>query len=170
MTLFSFLIPCFYCFLLIYGQIKNINVFESFKNGVLYGLNTVKTIFPTLLLIITAIGMFRESGAMDVLIFCLEPISRITGFPSEVIPVAVLKPFSGSGASAMLESVLKKYGADSFIGKLSAVICASTETTFYTASVYLSGLKGNFGKVIICALAADLISFAAAYIVVGYLL
>lgn len=170
MTYYSLIIPAFFCFLLIYGELKNINVFESFKNGVVSGFCTVKTIFPTLLLIITAIGMFRESGAMDVLIFCLEPISKFTGFPSEVIPVAVLKPFSGSGASSMMESVLKKYGADSFVGKLSAVICASTETTFYTASVYLSGLKGDFGKVILCALAADLVSFAAAYVVVGYLM
>lgn len=170
MTLFSLFIPVFFCFVLIYGQVKGINVFGSFKDGVLNGLDTVKTILPSLLLIITAIGMFRESGAMDVLIFCLEPISRFTGFPSEVIPVAVLKPFSGSGASAMMESILKKYGADSFIGKLSAVICASTETTFYTASVYLSGLKGNFGKVVFCALAADVISFASAYLIVGYLM
>ena len=114
--------------------------------------------------------MFRESGAMDVLIFCLQPLSELTGFPSEVIPVAVMKPFSGSGASAMMESVLKKYGADSFLGKLSAVICASTETTFYTASVYLSGLKGNFGKVIFCSLFADFVSFAAAFLAVKYLL
>ncbi len=170
MTLFSLLIPIFFCFLLVYGQLKGINVFESFKNGVLSGLDTVKTILPTLLLIITAIGMFRSSGAMDFLIFCLEPISRFTGFPSEVIPVVVLKPFSGSGASAMMETVLKKHGADSFIGKLSAVICASTETTFYTASVYLSGLKGDFGKVIFCALFADIISFVSAYIIVGFLM
>lgn len=170
MNLFTLLIPAFFCVILIYAHIHNTDVFSSFKNGVLQGLNTVRTIFPTLLLVITSVGMFRESGAMDVLIFCLQPLSELTGFPSEVIPVAVMKPFSGSGASAMMESVLKKYGADSILGKLSAVICASTETTFYTASVYLSGLKGNFGKVIFCSLFADFVSFAAAFFAVKYLL
>ncbi|MBQ2881661.1 MAG: spore maturation protein [Clostridia bacterium] len=170
MTVFSMLIPLFFCFVLVYAQFSNIKVFESFKNGVAEGFDTVKTIFPSLLLIMTAIGVFKASGAMDILIFCLEPISRFTGFPSEVIPVAVLKPFSGSGASAMMESVVKKYGADSFLGKLSAVICASTETTFYTASVYLSGLKGNFGKVIVCALITDIFSFAISFIVVKILM
>jgi len=170
MTLFSMLIPIFFCFLLLYAMFKKINVFESFKNGVFEGLNTVKTILPSILLIMTAIGMFRASGAMDLLTLCFEPISRFTGFPSEAIPVAVLKPFSGSGATAMMESVLKKFGADSFIGKLSAVICASTETTFYTASIYLSGLKGNFSKVVLCALLTDIFSFAASFLAVKYLM
>lgn len=170
MTFFSMLIPIFFCFVLSYAYFKGVKVFDSFKKGISDGFNTVKTIFPTLLLIMTAIGMFQASGAMDLLIFCIEPVSRITGFPSEVIPVAVLKPFSGSGASAMMESVVKKHGADSFLGKLSAVICASTETTFYTASVYLSGLKGNFGKVIICALITDIFSFAISFLVVKSLM
>ena len=170
MNFFSMLIPVFFCFLLVYAKFKNINAFESFKNGVLEGFKTVISIFPSLLLIMTAIGMFRTSGAMDLLIFCFEPISKLTGFPSEAIPVAVLKPFSGSGASAMMESVVKKHGANSFVGKLSAVICASTETTFYTSSIYLAGLKGNFSKVIICALITDLFSFAASFLVVKYLM
>ncbi len=166
----SFFIPVFFCAVLIYGQIKGVDVFQSFKNGVIQGLDTIKTVFPVLLLIFTSIGMFRESGGMDVVIFLLEPISKITGFPSEAIPVAVLKPFSGSGASAMLESVLKKCGADSFAGKLSAVICASTETTFYTIGLYLSGLKGSFGRILVCSLFADVASFVSAYFAVKFLM
>ena len=163
-------VPIFFFILLVYAFLKKIDVFSSFVAGVMEGLNTIKSIFPTLLLILTAIGMFRASGAMDVLVFCLEPIVKFTGFPSEVIPVAVLKPFSGSGASAMFESVLKKFGADSFEGKLSAVICSSTETTFYTSSLYLAGLKGDFGKIIFCALLTDVTSFIASYFAVYYLL
>ena len=92
MTVFSMLIPLFFCFVLVYAQFSNIKVFESFKNGVAEGFDTVKTIFPSLLLIMTAIGVFKASGAMDILIFCLEPISRFTGFPSEVIPVVDVGP------------------------------------------------------------------------------
>lgn len=165
MNIVSVIIPIFFCGILIYGMVKGIDVFNAFCEGVRDGLETVRTVLPSLLLVLTATSMLRASGGMDAVVFCFEPIAKLTGFPSEAVPVALMKPFSGSGASAMLESVLKKYGADSFVGRLSAVICSSTETTFYTVGVYLAGLKGNFGKIIFCALCTDSFSFVVAYFV-----
>lgn len=169
MNTFSLIIPVFFCFVLVYASIKGVDVFASFEEGVRSGLETLKSILPSLLLIMTGVSVLRASGMTDFITSLFEPVSRLTGFPSEVFPVAVLRPFSGSGALSMLGDVFEKYGADSFEGRLSAVICASTETTFYTVGIYLAGLKGNFGKVVACALCADAFSCAAAYIVTSFI-
>lgn len=162
---FAIFIPVFCCAVLIYADIVGTDVFSSFTEGVNSGLKTLKSVLPSLLLILTAVSMLRASGGFDSIVFIFEPIVSLTGFPAEVIPVALMKPFSGSGASAMFESVVKKCGADSFSAKLSAIICSSSETAFYTFGVYLSGLNGKFGKILLCSLFTDLFSFAAAYVV-----
>lgn len=149
--------------------IKKTDIVGAFTEGVCDGLKTVVRIFPILMLVLTAINMFRFSGAMDVLIRCLTPLTNKVGIPSEIVPMALLRPFSGSGALALLDDILKTYGADSYIGRASAVIAASTETTLYTVSIYLGGKVKKCGKLLIAAFTADLVSVLAACLLTKFL-
>lgn len=149
---------------LITALIKKVDILTAFTDGVGEGLKTVFRIFPILMLVLTAINMFRFSGAMDVLVCCLTPVTSRIGIPSEIVPMALLRPFSGSGAMALLDDMLKTYGADSYIGRVSAIIAASTETTLYTVSIYLGGKVKKCGKILIAAFVADAVSVLMACI------
>lgn len=154
----SFIVPAVICGILVYGVVKRVNILESFVEGAAEGLKTVKGIFPVLLLILTAIGVMRESGLMNVAVSALAPFTSLAGIPGEVVPLAVIRPVSGSGALAALEDILSKYGPDSRIGRIASTMCAATETTFYTVSVYLGALTQKCGKIILCAVIADFVS------------
>jgi spore maturation protein B len=122
---------------------KKINVYESFIEGAKEGFAIGVRIVPYLVGILVAIGMFRASGAMDWLVSLIRPLTGLVGFPPEVLPTALMKPFSGSGALGLMSDVFKTHGPDSFIGRLASVIQGSTETTFYVLAVYAGavGLK-----------------------------
>jgi spore maturation protein B len=154
--IFNFILPIFTALIFIVALIKKVNILESFLEGAREGLKTVLNILPVLMIMLTVINMFRFSGGMNFLIKILTPAAKLLNLPPEVLPVAVLKPFSGSGSLAMVENVLKTYGADSRIGRIAAVLAASTETTFYTISIYLGSLNKKCGKIIICALIGDI--------------
>lgn len=156
MNYISLSVIIFFCAVLIYAHIKGVKVTEAFSEGVSEGLATVKNIFPLLLMVLTAINMFKASGGMDVLVYLAQPLASFVGFPPEVLPVAILRPFSGSGSLAVLDRILAEYGTDGCTGRLASVICASTETTFYTFSVYLGGLSGRFGKILACSVVTDI--------------
>ncbi len=115
---------------------KRVHVYESFIEGAKEGFAMGVRIVPYLVGILVAIGMFRASGAMDWLVHGLNPLTSWVGFPSEVLPTALMKPFSGSGALGLMSDLFKVHGPDSFIGRLSSVIQGSTETTFYILAVY----------------------------------
>ena len=154
----SFIVPSIIVLIMLFGLVKRVNILESFVEGAKDGLKTVLNIFPVLLLILTAIGVMRQSGLLEVAVMALNPVTTLLGIPKEVVPLTVLRPLSGSGAMAALEDVLSKYGADSRIGRIASTMCAATETTFYTISVYLGSLTQKCGKIIFCALVADLVS------------
>lgn len=112
--------------------------------------------------------MLRECGAIDLLTDFLSPIADIFNIPTEIIPLAAIRPLSGSGALGLLTDTVKTYGADSRIARAACILCASTETTFYTISVYFGRTKVKYTKkVIIASVLGDLTGIAAACILSG---
>lgn len=141
MSFTDFLIPCFFAGVLLYGVFRGTDVFAEFTEGVKDGLNTVLEIFPSLFCLVVTIAVFRASGGMAVLSELLSPLFSFLGFPPECAPLMLLRPFSGSGAIALFEQLLGECGADSYAGRVASVILGSSETTFYTISVYFAAAK-----------------------------
>ena len=127
--------------IVIYGMLKGVKVYECFVSGVKDGLSVSLKIFPYLLAMIVAVTVFRESNAMFYLIKLISPAARVIGLPPEVVPLVLIKPLSGSGALGILSDTLTKYGADTYIGRVSSIIMGSTETIFYTLTVYFGAVQ-----------------------------
>ncbi len=154
------------------GLSKSLKVFEVFTQGAEIGLKTAIKLVPTLVGLIVAIGMFKASGAMELLVYAISPVSDFIGLPAEIMPLAVLKPISGTGSLTLVSNIMREYGADSFVGKLACVMMGSTETTFYVIAVYFGVTKvRNTGYLIPVALTADiacvLISFFTCNLLFG---
>ena len=139
------------------------NVYEALTDGAAQGLRLLVTIVPSLIVLLTAISMLRASGALDKLAQWLAPLCRVVGLPPETLPLVLVRPFSGSAALAVGADLMRQYGVDSRIGRTAAVMLGSTETTFYTLSVYFgaAGVKRSRYS-IPAALIADLTGFLAA--------
>lgn len=132
----EFAVPCVIGIIIIYGFIKKVPLFDTFLEGAKKGLHTVYTIAPTLIGLIVAIGMLRVSGGIEAFCDLISPVTEFLGFPSEVVPLAILRPISGGGSTALLSNILGENGADSFAGRVASVMAGSTETTFYAVAVY----------------------------------
>lgn len=148
------------------GLKEKISVFDIFLKGAKEGLEIIIKIFPTLVGLFMAIGVLRSSGILDFIIKLLSPILNILKIPSEVIPLCLLRPISGSGSIAVATDIIKTYGVDTFIGIVAATIMGSTETTLYTIAVYSSSIgvkKTRF--VLAAALIADITGMAVSLIV-----
>ena len=165
-TISVILIPLMFLFTVIIGILNKVNIYDAFLYGAKEGLKTVYNIFPPVVTLMIAIGIFRSSGFLDFLMSVSKPVTDFFNIPSDVIPMAVLRPMSGSGGLAMLSDILKNCGADSKAGVLASIICGSTETTFYTVAVYFGsvGIK-DVRHTVKCALFADFVSIVAGIIV-----
>ena len=143
--------------------LKKVDLYSALTDGAKDGLSTVAGILPSLVVMLTAISMFRASGAMDALTTLLSPAAKFLGIPAECVPLMLIRPLSGSGALALGTDIISTHGVDSMIGRTTAVMLGSTETTFYTISVYFgaAGIK-NTRHTIPAALTADLVGFGAA--------
>ena len=130
------LIPLLIAALLLVGVAGRVRVYESMVAGAREGLDVVVRIVPYLVAILVAVGMFRASGALDLVIGLLDPVTGAVGFPGAALPMALLRPLSGSGAFAVMAEILETEGADSFTGMLVSTIQGSTETTFYVLTLY----------------------------------
>ncbi len=149
------------------GFAKKVPMFSCFTDGAADGLKTMVSIAPSLIGLITAIGMLKASGALDLICSVFSPLSDLLGIPSENVPLLFLKPISGSGSLAMLDQIIRENGANSLVSKAAAVMTGSTETTFYCIAVYCSAAKiKNTGYTIPCALLGDFASMAAACFIV----
>lgn len=126
--------------IVVYGMVKKVKVYECFVAGAKDGIAICLRIFPYLLAMLVAIAVFRESKALDYFIALIKPIVKLIGLPPEVVPLVLVKPLSGSGALGVLSDILIKYGADSYIGRLSSVIMGTTETIFYTLTIYFGAV------------------------------
>lgn len=164
MTTFGFyIIPSVLTIIVATGYIKKIPIFDSFLQGAGEGIEATFSIAPSLIGLIVCVTMLKSSGAFDLFSALLSPIFKTINMPSEVIPLALLRPISGSGSIAVLDSIFKNFGADSHIGKIASAIMGSTETTFYTLTVYFGsiGIK-NSRHAVISALIADLTAIITA--------
>lgn len=153
----SLIVPLIVIAFVITGLIKKVPVFDVFCQGALNGLKTVVSITPTLIALITAVTMLRESSALESLTSFITPFAEKLGFPAEIIPVAILRPVSGSGSTALLIDIFERLGPDSTAGKIVSVMAGSTETTFYAITLYYGsvGVK-KIRHTLIAGLAADL--------------
>jgi len=151
----------------LYGLYKKVPVYEEFVEGAKDGFSIAVTIIPYLVAILFAIGMFRASGAMDFLIDGLRPVLGFIGVPSEVLPMMILRPLTGSGSAAIVLDMINQYGEDSLLVKMAATMFGSTETTFYVIAVYFGadGVKKT-RHAVAAGLIADVVAlFLAVYVV-----
>ena len=132
----AWLFPLLIAALLLIGLGGRVRVYESAIAGAREGLGVAVRIVPYLVAILVAVAMFRASGALDLLIRVLDPLTSLIGIPAEVLPMALLRPLSGSGAFGVMSEILTTYGPDSFVGYLASTLQGSTETTFYVLTLY----------------------------------
>ncbi len=140
-TISSFIIPAVMLFIVIYGVIKKENIYDDFVEGATGGLKTVIKVMPTLIGLMVAVGVLRESGFMNFLGRWLGKLTNPIGFPGELMPVTIVKIFSSSAATGMVLDIFKKYGPDSYLGMVTSLMMSCTETIFYTMSVYYISAK-----------------------------
>ncbi len=133
-------IPFMLFVIVLLGFIRKVKVYEAFIEGAKGGFDVAIRIIPYLVAILVAIGMFRASGAMDWFVRLLSPATDLIGMPAETLPVALMRPLSGSGSLAIVTELMNQHGPDSFIGRLSSTIFGSTETTFYVLAVYFGAV------------------------------
>lgn len=145
---------------------KKVKVYEVFVDGAKEGFWIGVKIIPYLVAILMAIGMFRASGAMSILSSLLSPLTSLIGFPSEALPVALLRPLSGSGTLGLVSDVFQVHGPDSFIGRLVSVMEGSTETTFYVLAIYFGSISIRQSRhALPASLLGDLTGVTAAFII-----
>ena len=154
------------------GLRKKVNVYDAFIEGAKEGFATAVRIIPYLVAILVAIGVFRASGAMDMLVdgigWCVSAAGGDSKFVG-ALPTALMKPLSGSGARGMMVDAMTTYGADSFVGRLSCIFQGSTDTTFYILAVYFGSVNIRYTRhAVACGLLADLAGVVAA-IAIAYM-
>lgn len=162
------IIPAVICGIIIYALVQKVDVFGVFIEGAKEGLSTAASVLPALVALMTCVGIFKASGALDYLTLAASPISRLLNIPSEVMPLAILRPISGSGAMVIYKGILDSFGPDSYIGRIASVMEGSSETTFYTIAVYYGAVKIiNTRHTLPAALTADLVAVIMSVIMVG---
>jgi spore maturation protein B len=134
-------IPVLLVFIPLVGMIKKVKVYDVFVDGAKEGFEVAVKIIPFLVGILVAIGMFRGSGAMELLTNALRPLMSATGFPAELMPLAILRTLTGSGSLAFATDIVKTHGPDSLIGRMAATMYGSSETTFYVLAVYFGAVS-----------------------------
>lgn len=158
--------PMIMLIIIVYGLIEKNKVFDTFLDGAKEGLEIVLKIFPTLIGLFLAIGALRSSGILDLIINIIEPILKLLNIPSQIMPLALLRPISGSASIAVATDIMKQFGVDSNIGLIASTIMGSTETTLYTIAIYTSAVgikKTRF--VLYAALAADIAGMIASVVI-----
>lgn len=158
-------IPATILIIIVYGLVEKQPVFDVFLEGAKEGLQIVVNIFPTLLGLFLSINVLRESGVIDAITNVALPLLNLLKIPSEILPLALLRPISGSASTAIATDIMTKYGVDSLIGLISSTIMGSTETTLYTIALYTSGVKIKKTRfVLTAALLADLVGMLTSVI------
>lgn len=136
----NWIVPLIILLIITTGMVKKVKIYESFVEGAKEGFNVAIRIIPYLVAILTAIAAFRYSGALDILTTIISPITNLIGMPAETVPLALIRPLSGSGALGVMSDLITTHGADSFIGRVASTMMGSTETTFYVLAVYFGSV------------------------------
>ena len=163
-TISPWIIPCLMAGFLIYGVVMRVRVYEVFVEGAKEGFQVAVKIIPYLVAILVAVGMFRASGSLDFMVNWLGPLTERVGLPAEALPMALLRPLSGSGAYGVLASIIQDpaIGPDSYIGYVVSTLQGSTETTFYVLAVYFGAVQvRRMRHTLAAALTADLVALIA---------
>lgn len=171
MSGFELVVPSLVVGIVLYAAAKRVDIFKTFVKGARENLIIAWEILPSLTALCLAVGMLRPSGAAELISNLLEPLTRLIGLPAECVPLALMRPVSGSGALSMLEELLSSHGPDSFVGRVASVLMGSTETTFYTVAVYFGATKiKRTRQTLPSALLGDLTAFILSALTVRLIL
>ncbi|MCL2616120.1 MAG: spore maturation protein [Defluviitaleaceae bacterium] len=166
----DFIIPAMFLSIILYGFAMRVKVFDHFVEGARDGFTTVLNIMPTIIGLMVAVGIMRASGALDILVWLIEPFARRVDFPEESLPLVLMRLVSSSAATGLLLDIFDNYGPDSFIGRFVSIMMSTTETVFYTMSVYFMAVKvTNTRYTLAGALVANFIGVAASLVITRHL-
>ena len=159
-------IPIIIAIIILYGVIERKKVYDIFLKGAKDGIKIVFQLIPTLIGIFVAVGALRNSGILDLIINVISPLTNFLKIPSEIMPLALLRPISGSASIGVAVDIMQKYGTDTFIGLVTSTIMGSTETTLYTLAIHTGcvGIKKT-RFVLLAALLADLAGIIASVVI-----
>jgi len=161
-------IPVLVTTVLIYASWKKIPIFDTFVEGGKEGFNIAISLLPYMVGMLVALGIFRESGAFDLFVKLISPITNILGIPGELVPLAIMRPISGNGALAISAEIMQRFGPDSLLGLIASTMQGSTDTTFYILTVYFGavGIR-KMGDALKVGLLADLAGIILAIVIVA---
>lgn len=170
MNIANIILPFIVLIIVGYGIYKQVAVFDVFLEGIKEGLTMTIQIFPTIIAMIISVNIFLKSNILELVINFLNPLFNFLKFPKEILPLAVLRPISGSSSLIILDNILKNYGADSFVGRVASVIQGSTDTTIYILGLYYGSIGVKKIKYsLLVGLMADISCIIIALIVVNIL-
>jgi len=163
----AWMLPTLVATLVLYGWVRGVRVYDSLVEGAKQGFQVAIRIIPYLVAILVVVGMFRASGGIDLIVVVLSPFTAIIGLPAEALPMALLRPLTGTGAFGVMTETMQVYGADSVVGYMVSTFQGSTETTFYTLAVYYGavGIRETRHTVPACLLADTAGILGAVFIV-----
>lgn len=168
LTVSDFIIPTAVLFIVVFGCLHRVDIYEVFLEGAKEGLRTVVDILPTLIGLIVAVEIMRAGGLMDILTALLRPAADAVGFPVELAPLSLVRLISSSAATGLLMDLFAAYGPDSFLGRAASVMMSCTETVLYTMSLYFLSVGVKQTRYTLpCALLANLVGVAAAVWLTG---
>ena len=167
LTISDFMIPVTILFIVVFGCLQKVDIYEVFLEGAKIGLQTVVDILPTLIGLVMAVEVIRAGGLLDILVELFRPFAEVMGFPAELAPLSIVRLVSSTAATGLLTDLFASYGPDSFLGRTASVMMSCTETVFYTMSLYFLsvGIKKTRWT-LPCALLANVVGmFAAVWLV-----
>ena len=163
-------IPLLIAIVPLYALVKKVSIYETFIEGAKEGFGVAVSIIPYLVAILVAIGMFRASGAIELLSHALAPVLKLVGMPADVLPLAIIRPLSGSGALGIMSDIASNHGGDSYLARVAAVMTGSSETTFYVLTVYFGSVGiQKFRHAPIAGLIADISGMLAALFICRFI-
>ncbi|MBS7020260.1 MAG: spore maturation protein [Firmicutes bacterium] len=169
-TISNLIIPLMVLFIIFYGVLKKVDVYDTFVDGAKESFDMILTMFPPMLAMIVGVNVFVKSGALNYVFQFLNPIFEFIHFPIDILPMAIMRPISGTASLALLNQIFESSGPDSFLGRLASIIQGSTDTTFYILTLYFGtiGIK-KIRYSLWAGLFADLVGIIASVLLVGFL-
>lgn len=166
----NLIIPLLVLFIIFYGYIKKVNIYDVFIEGAKESFEMIFSLFPSLLAMILGINIFLKSNLLNTLLNFIQPILILIKIPAQILPMALIRPISGSSSLAFLNNIFMEYGPDSFLGRLASVVQGSTDTTFYVITLYFGciGIK-KIRYALWAGLCADLIGIISSILIVKFL-
>ena len=163
LTISDFIIPVTVLFIVVFGCLQKVDIYEVFLEGAKEGLQTVVDILPTLIGLVMAVEVVRAGGLLDILVELFRPCADAVGFPAELVPLSIVRLVSSSAATGLLTDLFQTYGPDSFLGRVASVMMSCTETVFYTMSLYFLSVGVKKTRwTLPCALLANVVGMMAA--------